>query len=196
MSGSVNGTIFLRMLNPPSTHQFIDRPDSVFMMSQASRARLTCAAVSPPIKYLIFQVPGWVIVAVVLLLLVHRDVVSGWFAILGFCGWLLKDLLMYPLLRRAYEPDVLGSARLVGCRGVAEGDLAPAGYVRVRGELWRAVADVVIKSGTEVEIVQAERMELFVRVLDLPASANVGLSDHARTPQRGKSPGSSGDEGS
>ena len=76
---------------------------------------------------------------------------------------------MYPLLRRAYEPDVLGSARLVGCRGVAEGELNPAGYVRVRGELWRAVArpeDAVIASGTEVEVVQAERLELFVRVLD------------------------------
>ena len=100
------------------------------------------------------------------MLLLHWDFITTWVAFLGFGGWLLKDLLLYPFFRRAYEPGVTGSARLVGSRGVAEGDLAPAGYIRVRGELWHAVAspaNCVIRSGTEVEIVSAERMEVLVR---------------------------------
>lgn len=123
---------------------------------------------SPWIKYTLFQIPGWFVAGAVLSVLAHWDFIPNWLAIAGFVGWLLKDLLLYPFFRRAYEPGVTGSARLIGSRGIAEGDLAPAGFVRVHGELWRAVAspaDVVVRSGTEVEIVRTERMELFVRAL-------------------------------
>jgi membrane protein implicated in regulation of membrane protease activity len=124
--------------------------------------------VSPWFKYLVFQIPGWVITAMVLIGLTHWQFLPKWLAVACFLGWLLKDLLLYPFFRPAYEPGVTGSARLVGARGVAEGDLAPMGYIRVRGELWRAVAtptDHVIRSGTEVEIVNAERMEVLVRAV-------------------------------
>jgi membrane protein implicated in regulation of membrane protease activity len=127
--------------------------------------------VSPPIKYLLFQIPGWIIAAAVLTALVHWELLTKGIAVLCFFGWLLKDLLLYPFFRRAYEPGVTGSARLVGSKGIAEGDLTPKGYIRVRGELWRAVAspaDHVLRSGTEVEIIGAERMEVFVRALDSP----------------------------
>lgn len=126
---------------------------------------------SPKIKYLLFQIPGWIITAIALLMLLHWKFIPKWLAVLCFVAWLLKDLLLYPFLRRAYEPGVTGSARLVGSRGVAEGDLAPTGYIRVRGELWRAVvspADNVIRSGTEVEVVSADRMEVFVRAVGAP----------------------------
>ena len=122
----------------------------------------------PQIKYLLFQIPGWIISALVLMLLWHWEFIPKWLAVLCFFGWLLKDLLLYPFFRRAYEPGVTGSARLVGSRGIAQGDLAPTGYIRVRGELWRAAvrpADQVVRSGAEVEIVSAERMEVFVRVV-------------------------------
>ena len=115
---------------------------------------------------MLFQIPGWILSAIFLVLLSPWEFIPQWLAVLGFVGWLLKDLLLYPFFRHAYEPGVTGSARLVGSRGVAEGDLAPTGYIRVRGELWRAVAspaDVVVRSGAEVEIVSAERMEVFVR---------------------------------
>ncbi len=126
---------------------------------------------SPPIKYLLFQIPGWIIAAAVLTALVHWEFLTKGIAVLCFFGWLLKDLLLYRFFRRAYEPGVTGSARLVGSKGIAEGDLTPKGYIRVRGELWRAVAspaDHVLRSGTEVEIIGAERMEVFVRALDSP----------------------------
>jgi membrane protein implicated in regulation of membrane protease activity len=117
----------------------------------------------------LFQIPGWIITATIFISLSHWQWIPKWLALICFVGWLLKDLLLYPFFRRAYEPGVTGSARLVGARGVAEGDLAPNGYIRVRGELWRAVvspADGVVRSGAEVEIVSAERMEVFVRAID------------------------------
>jgi membrane protein implicated in regulation of membrane protease activity len=123
---------------------------------------------SPWIKYLLFQIPGWIIAATVLALLVRWESLSKSLAVVCFIGWLVKDLLVYPFFRRAYEPSVTGSARLVGSKGIAEGDLNPNGYIRVRGELWRAVVrpgDQVVKSGAEVEVVSAERMEVFVRAL-------------------------------
>jgi len=72
---------------------------------------------------------------------------------------------MYPLLRLAYENVKPGSQALVGTRGVAQDRLDPRGYVRVRGELWNAIAnpiDQVIIAGTEVEIVSAEGMQVIV----------------------------------
>lgn len=79
----------------------------------------------------------------------------------------MKDLLLYPFLRVAYETGHKeGSQALIGERGVSEGDLSPEGYVRVRGELWRAVApssDGAIAAGSKVEIVAVEGMKVFVR---------------------------------
>lgn len=122
---------------------------------------------STPLKYLVFQIPGWMITAAILGSLWHWQFIPKWLAVLGFFAWVLKDLLLYPFLRPAYETGVkTGSAALVGARGVAEENLAPQGYIRVRGELWRAVAtpaDQVVNAGTEVEIVGADGMRVFVR---------------------------------
>jgi membrane protein implicated in regulation of membrane protease activity len=128
---------------------------------------LSFTSVSPWLKYLIFQIPGWIGAAIILIGLAHWQWLPRWLAAVCFVGWVIKDLLLYRFLRRAYEPDATGAARLIGERGAAEGDLTPEGYVRVRGELWRAVANPgteVISSGTEVEIVSVERMQIVVRV--------------------------------
>ena len=124
---------------------------------------------STPLKYLVFQIPGWIITAAVLASLWHWQFIPQWLAVAGFFAWVLKDLLLYPFLRPAYDTDIkTGSAALVGARGVAEEDLAPHGYIRVRGELWRAVAtpaDQVVNAGTTVEIVSADGMRVFVRAI-------------------------------
>jgi len=119
------------------------------------------------LKYFLLQIPGWAISAVVLASLWYWQLLSSSLALIGFVAWLLKDLFLYRFVRHAYEGDKkLGSAALVGARGVAQGNLNPHGFVRVRGELWRATAvpeSEVVTAGTAVEIVEAERMELFVR---------------------------------
>lgn len=121
-------------------------------------------------KYLLLQIPGWLATATVLGVLWHWQLLSRGLALLCFFGWVAKDLILYPFLRHAYEDGAKsGSAALVGSYGVTQGELNPSGYVRVRGELWRAVAlpaDQVVGSGTDVEVVNAEGMKIFVRAVE------------------------------
>jgi membrane protein implicated in regulation of membrane protease activity len=125
-------------------------------------------------RYLFFQIPGWAITAVVAVALLRWEIIPAWLALLGFFGLVLKDLAFYPLLRPAYETKVKsGSEALVGKKGIAQGDLAPEGYIRIHLELWRAVTESsgqTIASGTEVEIVRAEGMKVVVRATRPDAS--------------------------
>ena len=114
--------------------------------------------------------------ALVLLLLGHYRMISFLGALICFGAWMLKDLLLYPWLRSAYEISTrTGSKTLIGYKGVAESLLAPNGLIRVRGELWRAVAiprDVVIQTGIAVEIIDANGMTVFVRPLSDDSAIN------------------------
>jgi membrane protein implicated in regulation of membrane protease activity len=105
--------------------------------------------------------------ALLLLVLRHNQMISSFGAAICFAAWVLKDWILYPWLRSAYEVSYrTGSKALIGCKGVCESHLVPEGFVRVRGELWRAAAtpgDLQISIGTKVEIVDADRMKVFVR---------------------------------
>ncbi|HEY7219415.1 MAG TPA: NfeD family protein [Candidatus Binatia bacterium] len=117
-------------------------------------------------RYLLFQIPGWLITGLIVVGLWNWRYLPDSLAVVLFIGWVGKDLLLYPFLRRAYELDAkTGSQGLVGVRGVAQDHLNPCGYVRVRGELWNAVAnpvDQVILAGAEVEVVSADGMQVMV----------------------------------
>lgn len=93
------------------------------------------------VRYLLYQVPGWILVLVVLALLRDAVDLSAGAAAVLFAAWFVKDLALFPFLRGAYEhapgPVI---ERLIGERGRSVEALAPGGYVRVRGELWRARA--------------------------------------------------------
>lgn len=120
-------------------------------------------------RYLIFQIPGWLIAAAVLLGLAYWKLLPPWLGIVGFFVWVLKDLMLYPLLHRAYQTNVkTGLQALVGARAFVHDDLSPKGFVRLQGELWCAQAlpaNQMIVAGTEVEIVSAEHMTVFVRTV-------------------------------
>lgn len=90
-------------------------------------------------RYLLLQVPGWAAVLLVLALLRGAIGLSFTASVVVFVLWVIKDLAMYPRLRSAYEVDERTVVeRLIGEQGATVDDLAPGGYVRVRGELWRA----------------------------------------------------------
>ena len=107
-------------------------------------------------RYVLYQIPGWLL-AVVVAVLLHRWVgLPGWAAAALVVAWALKDAALYPFLRTAYEPDSRSVIeRLIGLEGVAIEPLAPRGYVRVRGELWLAepiANDVEISSGLPITV--------------------------------------------
>ncbi len=85
-------------------------------------------------------------------------------------AWALKDAVLYPFLRTAYERDSRRVIeRLVGLEGIAIEPLAPRGYVRVRGELWLAepsTTDAEIPQGHEVTVDDVRGTTLLVSAVD------------------------------
>ena len=62
-----------------------------------------------------------------------------WAAAAIIAVWVVKDVVMFPFVRIAYQPGSGDGARsLIGARGTAEDALRPSGYVRISAELWRA----------------------------------------------------------
>lgn len=119
------------------------------------------------VRYTLFQIPEWVIVLGAAILLYRRGLLPGWAGALVVAGSMAKDAALYPLLRTAYETDDSSAIeRLIGLRGVAVEPLAPHGYVRVRGELWRSEATAVegtIPPGEAVTVHAVRGTTLLVR---------------------------------
>ncbi len=117
-------------------------------------------------RYLLLQTPGWAL-AVVVLYLLHRWLgLPLWAAGLLLAADVVKDLVLYPWLRRAYEDEYVPvTARLVGEAAEVVEELAPEGYVRVRGELWPArVPDAAepVPAGARVRVAGVEGSTLVV----------------------------------
>lgn len=90
-------------------------------------------------RYVLFQLPELVIVCGALAAAVVHDVVSEtWgFTLAGL--WLVKEVVLFPFVRQAYEPDDPRAASiLVGKSAVVTERLDPWGRVRVGPELWTA----------------------------------------------------------
>jgi membrane-bound serine protease (ClpP class) len=69
----------------------------------------------------------------------------------------------WSVTRAQARPLYSGVESLLRETGVAESDLAPEGRVRVRGELWNAVASGPVQRGERVEIVAVKDLVLHVR---------------------------------
>jgi membrane protein implicated in regulation of membrane protease activity len=117
-------------------------------------------------KYTLFQIPGWILMALLLSGLLNWIALPQWAAGVLFVVWVVKDFFLYPFVRTAYESNVkTGSEQLIGARGIAHERLAPHGYIQVHGELWQATAepkDKPIASGTSVCVRAAQGLTLIV----------------------------------
>jgi len=120
--------------------------------------------VSTLARYTLFQVPGWIVTAAILAIPWEFGFLSLRVAAVLFGLLVLKDALVYPFVRRAYEP--VGSNRvedLIGQLAEVRHDLSPGGHVWLRGELWRAEADDdTIAAGNRVRVVRARGLTLIV----------------------------------
>jgi membrane-bound serine protease (ClpP class) len=117
-------------------------------------------------RYVLLQVPGWLLAAVAAYA-IERWAGLDWRIAAGlWLAYFIKDFILYPFLRRAYETDAAsGTAALVGEIGIATEDLKPNGYVRVRGELWHAELGSgasAVSAGTRVRIRGARGLTLTV----------------------------------
>jgi len=119
------------------------------------------------LRYTIFQVPAALALAAVLWVAVDEAWATKESASVIFALWILKDTLLYPVLRKAYErPEEVAAKLWNGRIGRAEEDLAPFGYVRVMGERWHAEAlasDIPIRAGEQVRVESVDGLQLRVR---------------------------------
>ena len=101
------------------------------------------------IRYALFQIPGFVLLILILILVRRWVDFPLWFFWGSVFIWIVKDAVLFPFVWRAYDwsrsKDVHS---LVGSEGIVEERLAPSGYIRVHGELWQAE---VIGSGRVIE---------------------------------------------
>jgi membrane protein implicated in regulation of membrane protease activity len=117
-------------------------------------------------RYLPFQIPQWFVLALFLWLLVDQNAVPLWVTQVFFIVWVVKDLVIYPWVRRAYETDVkTGAERLIGATGITQEPLDPEGFIKINGELWKARVDAAhqpVERNSRVKVRATTRLILLV----------------------------------
>ena len=116
-------------------------------------------------RYYLFQIPGWLLAGALVTVLHAWLGLPTWVSLTILGVVVLKDVVCYPFLRKAYQLEASGAAQLVGLCGVARDPLDPTGNVYVHGELWRARTEAgapAIPAGSEVKVIHGARMTLTV----------------------------------
>jgi membrane-bound serine protease (ClpP class) len=114
------------------------------------------------VRWLLWQLPGWVVVALVVFVAAHVLALPVWLALAVLALFVLKDVVLFPAMKTVLRPPA--STRLVGARGRTTEALRPSGYVRANGELWRATTrdGRHLPAGAAVTVVGAEGLTLVV----------------------------------
>jgi membrane-bound ClpP family serine protease len=87
----------------------------------------------------------------------------AWLAVLGPALFVIKDLVLYPAMQVVFRPAA--SPELIGALGETVEPIAPIGYVRVHGELWKATTrdHQPLPAGAAVRVVAGRGLTLVVR---------------------------------
>ncbi len=105
-------------------------------------------------RYAFYQIPGLGIFVMILILVRQWIHLSEWVFWGLILLWVVKDIVLFPFVWRAYERDRLKELHsLIGKEGMVVDRLTPQGYVHVHGELWQAEASVDDRPIEEGEIV-------------------------------------------
>ena len=117
------------------------------------------------IKYLLFQLPELMLLA--LLLFGLRSIIDVNALVLWsvLAVWVFKDLVLFPFVAPAYREGDRSPLDITGDKGVARGRIALSGTVFVRGTLWTArqqEGQRVIEDGEAIRIVRSDGLTLWV----------------------------------
>lgn len=118
-------------------------------------------------RYALFQLPELSIVGLALVGAVHFAVLpeaGGWALA---TAWLVKEVVLFPFVRSAYEPSNPNAAAvMVGKVAVVTQRLDPRGTVRIGPELWAARVEgelPPVDAGERVCVEAVEGLTLRVR---------------------------------
>jgi membrane-bound ClpP family serine protease len=130
-------------------------------------------------KYLLFEIPQWFLLAVILWILAETADIPVW-AVQGvFVIWVLKDIALFPRVRNAYENNAkTGTEELIGVKATTQDRLDPEGFVRIQGVLWKARAEPAnqpINRDTIVTVCAAHGLTLIVQADDQKGTQNISF---------------------
>jgi membrane protein implicated in regulation of membrane protease activity len=122
------------------------------------------------LRYALLELPGNVLLVLVILAVDRWWIPVPFWAAAGLVGlWLLKDIALFPFLWRAYDWDATDDpTSMIGRRGEVAQRLSPEGFVRVRGELWKAQTldgRGVVEVGRRITVRRVEGLKLYVEPL-------------------------------
>jgi membrane protein implicated in regulation of membrane protease activity len=119
------------------------------------------------LRYALLQLPEIAVLILILTtlwMLLNMPLWSVWIIVVL---WIAKDIIMFPFVWRAYDQGNCGSlGSLLGLKGRVTERLSPAGYIKVRGELWRAEianGSCLINEGEIVEVCGSNGSKLIVQ---------------------------------
>ena len=120
------------------------------------------------LRYALLQVPGTLFMVLVILLIDRwLMAISPWIALIVVLLVILKDIFLFPFIWRAYDWNrTVDHAPMIGRRGIVVNRLDPCGYVRIRGELWKAETEdgaQTIEKGRAVTVLRARGLQLYVQ---------------------------------
>lgn len=122
------------------------------------------------IRYTSFQVPSLVLLLVVLYFTVKIVPLSSLAVSVIIALWIVKDILLYPFLRRYYRPPLSSPFEaLIGKEGSIHSDLNPEGYISIGMELWRARpshGSPPLKKGVRAVVTAVEGFTLYVKEIE------------------------------
>jgi len=123
------------------------------------------------LRYVLYQLPALVILILILVFIRRWVDLPAWLAWGIVAIWVTKDVVLYPFTWHAYDRSRRRSdlTRMLGAMGIAEDRLAPAGFVRVRGELWHAEIEAgrpPVERGEAVRVRDIQGLKLLVEPED------------------------------
>ncbi len=120
------------------------------------------------VTYALLQVPGWLLVGLVLLLSHSYFQLPAWTGWVIFVLWVIKDIILFFFLWPAYDSQSKDVYSLSGEKAIVVTELAPQGRVRLHGQSWAAKAEngKPIPQGTWVEITARSGLILIVHATD------------------------------
>jgi membrane-bound ClpP family serine protease len=118
------------------------------------------------VRYTLFQIPDLILLGLGL-----AAAVRWWgFPVLAAYGvvalWIAKDVVMFPILRVAYESSSSGGVEGIrGALGVVTQPLAPSGYVSLGSERWKAElvsGNEPVSVGSAIRVIEVRGLTLIV----------------------------------
>jgi membrane protein implicated in regulation of membrane protease activity len=135
-------------------------------------------------RYTLFQIPDLILLGLALVVAVRWWGLSLPAAWLIFGFWIVKDIVLYPVIRIAYRTDGSAADRLAGACGVARQGLDPRGYVRVGSELWSAEVSAErapVLAGSAIRVLEVRGLTLLVEPLSSDTEGSAGSSQRKRS---------------